>query len=106
MINETFELIEYRGFKNIFIGLYKGKEQYYIIYGATGKPSICLQEDTIDAYGHSGGWINTKLFTFSANKELSVIIPFINKNDALTHVIAINKPEEYNQIVTILEDIL
>lgn len=102
-MTEEFDLLEYRGFKNIFIGLYKGKEQYYIIYGTTGKPSIDLVNDNIKIHG---GWIDKELFTFNYDQNLTIMIPFVNKDNAISHVISINNPSEYKRIVSILEALL
>ena len=102
-MTEEFDLLEYHGFKNIFIGLYKGKEQYYIIYGTTGKPSIDLINDNMKVHG---GWNNERLFTFNYNQNLTITIPFVNKHNAISHVISINNPSEYKRIVSILETLL
>lgn len=102
-MTEEFDLIEYHGFRDIFIGLYKGKEQYYLIYGTTGKPSMNLVNDNMEVHG---GWANPKLFTFNCNQELAITIPFVNKNGALSHVVSINGPAEYKRIVDVLETIL
>ena len=46
--NFDFDLIEYRGFKNIFIGLCKGKDDYCIIYGKTSTLSLSIEENEQD----------------------------------------------------------
>lgn len=93
---EQLKILEFQGFKNIFIALCKSKEQYYIMYGNIEEPHIYVANEEI----------TTEFWSFNCMKNISVNIPFMIKSDELTHFIMIDKPEEYKQILTILEDII
>lgn len=97
------ELIEYRGIKNIFIGLAKyNKEQYCIIYGKTGTPTIDLSEDNEEIIG---GY-NEKLINFCKEKSLDINIPFIPNHGALSNIQIISNKNEYYTILSVLEALL
>lgn len=97
------ELIEYRGFKNIFIGLAKyNKDQYCIIYGKTEDPIISLSEDNIEI---TGGY-NEKLINFCKEKYLDMNISFIPNHGTLSNMQLISNKNEYYTILSILENLL
>lgn len=78
------ELIEYRGFKNIFIGLAKyNKDQYCVIYGKTKDPIINLSEDNIEV---TGGYGNKTLIDFCKEKYLDMNISFIPNHGTLSNI--------------------
>ena len=98
------ELIEYRGFKNIFIGLAKyDKDQYCIIYGKTKDPIISLSEGNIEV---TGGWHNEKLINFRTEKSLDINISFISNHGTLYNIQTISDKNEYYTILSILENLL
>lgn len=101
MITENFGLIEYRGFKNIFIGLCKGKDDYYIIYGKTGTPSLSVEENTQDVYFHFA-----KIYSFTSSKDTMIQIPFINNKNSCATVINIKDRSAYDTLVKALEELL
>ena len=97
------ELIEYRGFKNIFIGLAKyNKNQYCIIYGKTEDPIISLSKDSIEV---TGGY-NEKLINFCKEKYLDMNISFIPNHGTLSNIQLISNKIEYYTILSILENLL
>lgn len=98
------ELIEYRGFKNIFIGLAKNDEdQYCLIYGKTGTPNINFTEASVDITGP----YENKILTFCKERNLDVNIPFIpNDHNNLYNVQLISNKNEYYIILSILETLL
>lgn len=97
------ELIEYRGFKNIFIGLAKyNKDQYCIIYGKTEDPIISLSEDNIEVTGR----YNEKLINFCKEKYLDMNISFIPNHGTLSNIQLISNKIEYYTILSILENLL
>lgn len=97
------ELIEYRGFKNIFIGLAKyDKDQYCIIYGKTKDPIISLSEDNIEVTGR----YNEKLINFCKEKYLDMNISFIPNHGTLSNIQLISNKIEYYTILSILENLL
>ena len=97
------ELIEYRGFKNIFIGLAKNdKNQYCIIYGKTKDPIISLSEGNIEV---TGGY-NQKLINFCIEKSLDMNISFISNHGTLYNIQTISDKNEYYTILSILENLL
>ena len=98
------ELIEYRGFKNIFIGLAKyNKDQYCIIYGKTGTPNINFTEENVDITG----LYKNKILTFCKERNLDVNIPFIlNNHNNLYNIQLISNKNEYYTILSILENLL
>ena len=97
------ELIEYRGFKNIFIGLAKyDKDQYCIIYGKTEDPIISLSEDNIEVTGR----YNEKLINFCKEKYLDMNISFIPNHGTLSNIQLISNKNEYYTILSILENLL
>lgn len=98
------ELIEYRGFKNIFIGLAKyNKDQYCIIYGKTENPIINLSEENIEI---TGGYHNKKLIDFCKEKHLDINILFIPNHGTLSNIQLISNKNEYYTILSILENLL
>lgn len=102
-MNEANELIEYRGFKNIFIGLGKEDKKYYILYGKTGRPSINSSCDSMDCYG---GLENTPLVKFYGAQEVTIDIPFLVTYNTPFHILSIDSPKDYKQIVSVLETLL
>ena len=97
------ELIEYRGFKNIFIGLAKyNKDQYCIIYGKTEDPVISLSEDNIEV---TNGY-NEKLINFCKEKYLDMNISFIPNHGTLSNIQIISNKNEYYTILSVLETLL
>lgn len=97
------KLIEYRGFKNIFIGLAKyNKDQYCIIYGKTEDPIISLSEDNIEVTGR----YNEKLINFCKEKYLDMNISFIPNHGTLSNIQLISNKIEYYTILSILENLL
>lgn len=101
MVTENFDLIEYRGFKNIFIGLYKEKNDYYIIYGKTTMPSLSVEEYTQDVYFHF-----SKVYSFTSSKDVMIQIPFINNKNSYVTVINIKDRSAYDTLVKALEELL
>lgn len=101
MTTENFGLIEYRGFKNIFIGLCKGKDDYYIIYGKTAMPSLSVEENTQDVYFHF-----SKVYSFTSSKDVMIQIPFINNKNSCATVINIKDRSAYDTLVKALEELL
>lgn len=97
------ELIEYRGFDNIFIGLSKEGEQYYVIYGRTGPAEInCIEEDA-DVMGGRGD----KVLRFCRERRIDLNVPFIQNNrGAITNISSIPHKSVYYTIINILESLL
>ena len=94
MTTENFGLIEYRGFKTIFIGLCKGKDDYYIIYGKTAMPSLSVEENTQDVYFHF-----SKVYSFTSSKDVMIQIPFINNKNSCATVINIKELLRKNSLM-------
>lgn len=101
MIPENFGLIEYRGFKDIFIGLCKGKDDYYIIYGKTDTPSLSIEENKQDVY-----FDFSKKFSFTSSKDVILQIPFINKENSYVNVINTKDRSIFDSLVKVLEALL
>lgn len=103
MINEKFNgLIEYRGFKNIFIGLLDDQDnKYYIIFGKTGTPNLTIEEQY-----NNISWHWTTLYKYLENKTCNLNIPFISmKNNSLVNIIPIENKKEYENLIFMLEKI-
>lgn len=104
-------MIEYCGFKDIFIGLYKDDDddgRYYIIYGKTNNVTIKTEEESQNINFLPSGRLN---YCFSKNKKMSIEIPFINNNNnnndnRLCTIINIYNKSEYYTIVEILKRLL
>ena len=97
------ELIEYRGFSNIFIGLSKEGEQYYVIYGRTGPAEISFIEEDEAAIDER----NDKIFSFCKEKRMDLNVPFIQNNRGIiTTVASIPHKSAYYTIINILESLL
>lgn len=97
------ELIEYRGFNNIFIGLAKENEQYFMIYGRTGLVTLSLANDEIFAYGLRGN----KIGSFTTDQKYELNIPFVsNLNNNSVIVIQHADKRLYKTCCEILENIL
>ena len=96
------DIIEYRGFKNIFIGLCQQHDKYYIMYGKTENPSLIISEENSEVLGLNG----TKLLDFCTSKNINLYIPFCSKKNKYYTLIEISNKNEYYNIVTILEDLL
>ena len=105
MIIENFDLIEYRGFKNIFIGLYeekdKDKKGYYVIYGKTDSPSLSLEENTENVYFNF-----SKIDSFVSSKNVILQVPFIDNNNSYFSVMYIKDRSVYDTLVKVLEVLL
>lgn len=105
MITENFDLIEYRGFKNIFIGLYKEKDKdkkgYYIIYGKTGLPSLSIEENTQNVYFNF-----SKIDSFVSSKNVILQVPFIDNKNSYFSVIYIEDRSIYDTLIKVLEALL
>lgn len=97
--NFDFDLIEYRGFKNIFIGLCKGKDDYCIIYGKTSPLSLSIEENEQDVYFHC-----SKVYSFPSSKDVMIQIPFINNKNSYVTVINIKDRSAYDTLVKALEE--
>ena len=96
------EIIEYRGFKDIFIALGKEKNQYYIIYGHTGKLNIKCETEYEDIYLHK--YLDLKFMT---RKTAEINIPFLCKdNNSLFTCMTIQNKKSYNEIVNVMETLL
>lgn len=98
-MSENFDLIEYHGFKGIFIGLYKGKNEYYIVYGKTLPAKLNYYEDCKNVYG---GFANAEVSNIALGKEININIPFVGK----TTFCSIENRSEYNTLVDVLENLL
>lgn len=97
------EFIEFRGFKNIFIGLAKYNEQYCLVYGKIGKAKINQSEENVDVFGA----YNEKILNFCKNKQLTIDIPFIpTEHGALTNIQLISDKNEYYTVLSVLETLL
>lgn len=97
------DIIEYRGFKNIFIGLCQQHDKYYIMYGKTENPNLIISEENSEALGFNG----TKLLDFCKSKNINLYIPFCsNKKNSIYTLIKISDKNEYYNIIAILEDLL
>ena len=97
------DILEYRGFKNIFIGLVKWKDKYCIVYGKTGPAQISSSDEKIDVFG---GITNSKLLSFNIDTMTQVEIPFVPNRKNLYTFISISNRTEYYNIVSMLEDLL
>ena len=98
------EFIEFRGFKNIFIGLAKyNDEQYCLVYGKIGTAKINHSEENVDILGAH----NEKILNFCRNKQLTIDIPFIpTRHGALTNIQLISDKNEYYTVLSVLETLL
>lgn len=97
------KLIEYRGFDNIFIGLSKEGEQYFVIYGRTGPAEINCTEEDIDVMGERGD----KVLRFCREQRIDLNVPFIQNNrGAITNIASIPHKSVYYTIINILESLL
>lgn len=105
MIIENFDLIEYRGFKDIFIGLYKEKDKdekgYYIIYGKTGLPSLSLEENNQRVY-----FKFSEIASFVSSKNVVLQVPFIDNKNSYFSIVYIKDRSTYDTLVTVLEALL
>lgn len=97
------EFIEYRGFKNRFIGLAQEKNKYYIIYGHTGMPNLTYDTECSDIKFYYNLTTN-----FITNMDAKINIPFIcrDKNNTLFYCISIQNKESYNEILSVVENLL
>lgn len=100
-ITENIDLIEYRGFKKFFIGLYKEKKDYYVVYGFTDDPVI-----EASSYNDNSPIDHSPKMFINISRELWIRIPFIPKDGVMCHAIHINDKEEYYHIINILETLL
>lgn len=105
MIIENFELIEYRGFKDIFISLYKekdkDKEGYHVLYGKTGSPSLSLEENNQRVYFNF-----SEIDSFVSSKNVVLQVPFIDNKNSYFSIIYIKDRSTYDTLVKILEALL
>jgi len=96
------EFIEFRGFKNIFIGLAKDEKLYYLVYGKIGATKINYSEESINIVDGKN-----KILNFCKDKQLNIEIPFIpTKHGALTNIQQISDKNEYYTVLSVLETLL
>lgn len=100
------EFIEYRGFKNIFLGLVKDKDKgYFIFYGKTGKINVNFENNIDRLFFES---IHTSKYIANyKERRANIEIPLWPDNKGtLFSLIAIPNKETYSSIINILEDTL
>ena len=98
--------IEYRGFKNIFLGLIKDEDRgYFLIYGKTSQINVNFENNIDKLFFET---IHTsKYIADYKERRANVVIPFLPDNKGtLFSLIAIPNKETYSSIISILEDTL
>ena len=102
MAETKFDLIEYRGFKDVFFGLGCNEGKYYVLYGKIGKPSMDIEDDSLDIYYHF-----QKISKYVTDRYCTLKLPFIsNKNGINFCIININDRSEYDTMIKIFEALL
>ena len=102
MAETKFDLIEYRGFKDVFFGLGCEEGKYYILYGKIGTPSLEMESDSLDVYCHF-----QQIFKYITHQHCTLKLPFIpNKNGINFCIININNRSEYDTMIKIFEALL
>lgn len=95
------KLIEYRGFKNVFVGLAQEDNNYFIIYGRTTSPTISFTEET-----KTITYDSIPIGTIPINNQCTIDITFITNNNTLINIQAIKDKTIYYTLVNILEKML
>lgn len=100
------EIIEYRGFKDIFLGLVKDEDKgYCILYGKTANINVNF-ENNIDKLFFETTQASKYIIDYKEHRA-NVTIPFWPDNKGtLFSLIAIPNKETYSSITNILEDTL
>lgn len=102
MTETKFDLIEYRGFKDVFFGLGCGEGKYYMLYGKTGTPSFKVEDESTDIV-----WHYTKISSYVTERNCTLNIPFVpNTNNILFNIITIDNRAEYDRIIKIFGELL
>ncbi len=96
------DIVEYRGFKNIFIGLACENNKYYLLCGKTGQAIVTTKTDTCES---RNGW-NALLTHFVYNQDTIIDIPFVSDGRTYVNLFSISGEEEYHRLVKILENLL
>ena len=92
-------------FEHVFLALVqfdKDGEHCAMIVGRTAEPKLNAERETETAYSYS----YKPLTTFDLEKTAAIEIPFIGYKNNLFHFITLDKKEDYDRLVSILEVIL
>lgn len=100
------KFIEYRGFKNIFLGLVNDEDKgYFILYGKTGQINVNFENNIDKLFFET--MHTSKYIADYKECRANVDIPFWPDNKGtLFSLIAIPNKETYSSIINILEDTL
>ena len=100
------EVIEYRGFKNVFLGLVKDEDKgYFILYGKTKNINVNF-ENNIDKLFFETMQASKYIIDYK-ERHANIEISFWPDNEGtLFNLVAIPNEETYSSTVKILEDIL
>ena len=100
------EIIEYRGFKDIFLGLINDEDKgYFILYGKTGQINVNFENNIDKLFFETMD--TSKYITEYKERRANIEIPFWPDNKGtLFNLIAIPNKETYSSIINILEDTL
>lgn len=95
--------IEYRGFKNIFLGLIKDEDKgYFVLYGKTKNINVNFENDLDRLFFET--MHTSKYIVDYKERRAHIEIPFLPDNKGtLFNLIAIPNKETYSSIVNILE---
>lgn len=97
------EIIEYRGFNNIFLGLIKDEDKgYCIFYGKTKNINVNFENDINKLYFET--MHTSKYIVDYKERHVNVEIPLLpDSKGAVFNLIGIPNKETYLSIVNILE---
>lgn len=92
-------------FEHVFLALAqfdKDGEHYAMVVGRTAEPKLNAERTTETTYSTYHG----PLATFDLEQTAAIEIPFISYKNNLFHFITLDKKEDYDRLVSILEVIL
>ena len=100
MVKLITELIEFRGFNDIFIALVEDNNKYFLFLSKYNAPTINIEEDFLSIFGKTG--VELYKFLKSYNCQLNVNLNGFN-SDTHFNIISLQNKEEYYTIVKVLE---
>lgn len=98
------EIIEYRGFSNLFFCLIKNEGKYFLGWACTKEPIITYNTSNGQV---EIGWHNQKIsVSYIEEKTGNFQVDFMPKNGVIVQLIELQTKSEFYTIVKILREVL
>lgn len=98
------EIIEYRGFSNLFFCLIKNEGKYSLVWAHTKEPIITYNTSNGQV---EIGWHNQKMsVSYIEEKTGNLQVDFMPKNGVIVQLVELQTKSEFYTIVKILREVL